>query len=133
MAIGFSAGLRNARNDQVTVATDAGTGAGKIRVYDGTRPATGGTVTTLLFEATFSDPSFSSSVGGVLTANAITPDPSANATGTATWARQVDSDDNFIDDFSAGESGTDLILVTASVIAGTEQGITSFVITDGNP
>ena len=53
--------------------------------------------------------------------------------GTATWGRVVDSDDNFIMDFSAGESGTDLILVTADIVAGTEQAITSFVITDGNP
>jgi len=133
MAIGFPASLRNARLDEIKTAVDAGTGAGKIRVYDGTRPATGGTATTLLFETTFSDPSFPAASAGVLTASSITADSSANATGTATWGRAVDSDDNFIMDFSAGESGTDLILVTADIVAGTEQAITSFVITDGNP
>ena len=135
MAIGFSTGLRNSRNDAIGTATDAGTGAGKTRIYDGTRPATGGTATTLLFETTYSDPSYAASSGGVLTANAITADASANATGTATWGRAVDSDDNFLLDFDAGESGSgaDLILVTAAIVAGTEQGITSFVITDGNP
>ena len=135
MAIGFPASLRNARLDEIKTAVDAGTGAGKIRVYDGTRPATGGTATTLLFETTFSDPSFPAASAGVLTASSITADSSANATGTATWGRAVDYDDNFIMDFSAGESGSgaDLILVTADIVAGTEQTITSFVITDGNP
>lgn len=135
MAIGFSTGLRNSRNDAIGTATDAGTGAGKARAYDGTRPATGGTATTLLFETAYSDPSYAASSGGVLTANTITADASANATGTATWGRAVDSDDNFLFDFDIGESGSgaDLILVTADIVAGTEQTITSFVITDGNP
>jgi hypothetical protein len=135
MAIGFSTGLRNSRNDAIGTATDAGTGAGKARIYDGTRPATGGTATTLLFETAHSDPSYAASSGGVLTANAITADASANATGTATWGRELDSDDNFLFDFDVGESGSgaDLILVTTAIVAGTEQSITSFVITDGNP
>ena len=133
MAIGFPASLRNAILNEITTAIDAGSGAGKIRGYDGTRPATGGTATTLLFETTFSDPSSPAASGGVLTANAITEDSSANATGTATWGRVVDSDDNFVLDFSIGTSGADLIMVTTSIVAGTEQSISSFVITDGNP
>ena len=86
--------LCNFRADQITAAREAGTGAGLIRIYDGTRPSKGGTPTTLLAELTFSDPSSPSAVGGVLTANAITGDSSANAYGAATWFREVGSDGN---------------------------------------
>jgi len=87
MTLAFNATLRNARADQITVARDAGPAGGKIRIYNGTRPATGGSVTTLLGELTFSDPSSPSASGAVLTADSITGDTSADNTGTASWYR----------------------------------------------
>ena len=132
MATSFATTLRNARADQITVALDAGSGAALFRIYDGTRPATGGTATTLLSELTYSDPSAPSAVAGVLTANAITADPSANATGTATWGRLVDSDANFVADFDVGTSGSDLNLNTVSIVAGAQVSVTSSVFTEGN-
>lgn len=133
MALGMASGLRNARLDQITAKVDAGAGAGKLRVYDGVRPATGGTATTLLAELTFSDPSFGAASGGTLTASAITADASADATGTATWCRVVDSAGTFVFDGSVGTSGADFNLNTTSITAGVQVSCTSCVLTEGNP
>jgi hypothetical protein len=133
MALGFVTALRNARADQITAKMDAGSGPGKLRIYDGSRPATGGSATTLLAELTLSDPSAGAAAGGVLTLNAITPDASANATGTATWARIVDSDGNFVTDMSVGTAGADVNLNTTSIVAGAAVSVTSAVLTEGNP
>jgi hypothetical protein len=132
MALAYLAALRSNMLDEVTALVDAGT-AGLLRIYDGTQPATGGTATTLLAELTFTDPSFPAASAGVLTASAITDDSSANATGTATWFRVVDSAAVFVFDGTVGTSGTDLILDSVSITAGQTVSVTSFVITEGNP
>lgn len=133
MTVGFVTALRNARLDAITAKMDAGSGPGKLRIYDGARPATGGAATTLLAELTLSDPSAPAAAAGVLTLNAITSDASADNTGTATWGRIVDSDNNFVMDCSVGTSGTDIILNTASIVAAAVVAITSAVFTEGNP
>ena len=83
MALGMNATLRNNRADEITTLIDGGAGAGTIKIYDGTRPATGGSVTTLLATLTCTDPSAAAASGGVLTLSAITDDTSADAAGTA--------------------------------------------------
>lgn len=133
MTVGLNATLRNARANVIRDAVDAGPGPGLFRVYDGTRPATGGTATTLLAELTFSDPSAANASGGVLTFSAITADASANATGTATWGRMVDSTGAFVEDFSVGTSAADYILNTVSITSGVQVQCTSAAITEGNP
>ena len=57
---------------------------GYLRIYDGSRPSTGGTATTLLAELTCGTPFAAGAASGVLTLGAITQDASANATGTGT-------------------------------------------------
>lgn len=131
MAYGFAAGLRNARLDAIT--TFAGSAA-KLRIYSGVRPATGGAVTTLLAELTLGSPLAPAASGGVLTLNAITGDTSADASGTATWARIVKSDGTtFVADLNVGTSGSDINLNTTSITAGVPVNVTSMTITDGNP
>lgn len=131
MTIGMVAGLRNARNDAIT--TFAGN-SGKIRIYSGTQPATGGTATTLLAELTCNATFAPASSGGVLTLNAITADASADATGTATWWRLLKSDGTTIVlDGTVGTAGADLNLNTTSIVIGANVAISSFVLTDGNP
>lgn len=132
MAMGLATAVRNSRLNVIRDAIDAGAGAGLLRVYDGTRPATGGTATTLLAELTFSDPCSAGASGGQLTFSAITADASANATGTATWGRMVDSTGAFVGDFSAGTSGADFNLNTTSITSGVQVSCTSAVITEGN-
>lgn len=132
MTIALNATLRSARADLIDDAVNNGAGAGLLRIYDGSRPATGGTVTTLLAQLTFSDPAFGAASGGVLTASSITGDASADATGTASWFRVVDSDVTFVLDGDVGTSGSDLNLNTTSIVSGVPVNVTSFVLTEGN-
>lgn len=130
MALGYVNTLRNSRLDAITTAVG---NAGLWRIYDGTKPAIGGAATTLLAELTCGTPFAGAASGGVLTLNSVTQDSSANATGTATWARIATSGGTAIIDMTAGTSGTDLILTTASIVATQPVSITgSPTITEGN-
>jgi hypothetical protein len=131
MTLGLSTTTRNNRLNQIKTAIDAGGAAGFLRVYDGTRPATGGTATNLLAQLTLSYPSAGSASAGALTFSAITS-ATAGATGTATWGRIVDSTGAFVADCSVGTSGTDYILNTASITSGVQVSCTSAVLTEGN-
>jgi len=67
---------------------------GYLRVYDGTKPATGNTAisgNTLMSEHRFSATSAPAAVNGVLTFNAITS-PATLSGGTPTWFRALKSD-----------------------------------------
>ena len=132
MTIGFLAALRNNMLDEIKTLIDAGAGAGLLRIYNGTRPATGGAATTLLAELTFSDPSAPAAAAGVLTFSAITQDSSANATGTATWARVVDSAATFVMDMSVGTSGADINLNSVSITVTQAVSVTSATVTAPN-
>lgn len=133
MALGYVVAVRNSRLNVVRDALDAGAGAGLLRIYDSSRPATGGTATTLLAELTFSDPSAANASGGVLTFNAITADSSANATGTATWWRGVDSTGAAVVDGNCGTSGSDMNLNSTSISSGVQVSATGTnTITAGN-
>jgi hypothetical protein len=129
MALGYVAALRNAQLDQITSQVGA---SGLLRIYSGSRPATGGTETTVLAELTFSATFAPAASGGVLTANAVTQDSSANATGTATWFRVLTSGAAARIDGDVGTSGSDLNLNSTSITSGGTVAVTSFVITAGN-
>jgi len=130
MTIALDSSIRNAGVDAIT--TRAGNAA-LLRIYDGSRPATGGTATTLLAELTCGTPFAASASGGVLTLGSITADSSANATGTATWFRIVKSDGTtFVMDGSIGTSGSDLNLNTTSIVSGANVSISSATFTAGN-
>ena len=130
MTTGYNVSLRNAQLDAIT--TFAGNAA-LLRIYDGTRPATGGTATTKLAELTCGSPFAPSASSGSLTANSITQDSSADATGTATWFRIVKSDGTtHVLDGSVGTSGADLNLTSTSIVATEPVSVTSLVITRGN-
>ena len=134
MALAFDVvSIRNVMLDAIT--TRAGNAA-LLRIYDGTRPATGAAITTqvLLAELTCGTPFAAGAAAGVLTLGAITQDASANATGTATWFRIVKADGTtFVLDGNVGTSGSDLNLTTTSITITQPVQVTSFVITEGNP
>lgn len=132
--LNYPAALRNTRLDALT--TRAGTSA-KIRIYDGTQAADADTAIgaqTLLAELTGNASAFAAAAsGGVLTLNAITADSSANATGTASWFRILDSaGTTVVCDGTVGTSGADLNLTTVSIVAGAAVSVTSFTITEAN-
>lgn len=140
MALGYAAALRRAKLDAIT--TFIGTSA-ILKIYSGTRPATGGTATTLLAQLTCSASAFAAAASGstdgspvTLTANSITQDSSADSGGTATWFRIYKSDGTtFCMDgsVSATGGGGDLQLTTTTISATQPVSVSSFVITEGNP
>ena len=130
----LASATRNSLAQRFQVLIDGGTGNGTIKIYTGTQPASaddgiGGA--TLLGTLTFSKPSAPAASGGVLTFNSITQDDSADATGTATWARIADSAGNtvFDCDVTATGGGGTITLNTTSIVAGGPIVITSFTIT----
>lgn len=107
--------------------------AGKLRVYDGTQPATADTAITtqnLLVELTMNATAFGAGVSGVVTANAIT-DGTAVFTATATWFRLLKSDGTTaICDGSAGAAGSNLNLTPATIVSGATVSVTAFTMTE---
>jgi hypothetical protein len=126
--------------DAVVDAIDGGTGAGIVRIYTGAQPADPDTAPTgtLLATLVCSDPAFGAASdaapGGQATANAVTDDSSADATGTAGWFRVFSTNDgatplNAIMDGECGTSGADMNLNSTSISAGATVSITSWTVT----
>lgn len=113
--------------------------SGKLRIYSGTRPATADTAlsgNTLLAELTMGATAFPAASGGVLTANTVTSDPLADNTGTASFARLVESDGTTpVDDFgvttSAPANGTEVQLNTLAIVQNAVVSCPSFTVTLG--
>lgn len=107
---------------------------GYIRIYDGTQATNADTALgaqTLLAELRFGATAFGAASNGVATANAITADSSANATGTATWFRCLKSDGTtVVFDGSVGTSAADLVLTTTSIVSGASVSITTMTLTE---
>lgn len=104
--------------------------SGTINFYTGTQPANANTAlsgNTLLATLTFGNPAFgSAAAGGVITANAITSG-TAVATGTATFARILESNGTtVIMDCQVGTSGAYINMNTTSIVTGGNVAISSF-------
>lgn len=130
--IRFAVAVKNSTLTQIRDAIDAGPAAGTCKVYTGTIPAdvaTAITTQTLLGTLTFSDPC-GTVAAGALTMSAITQDSSADASGTATWARIFDSTGAAVMDIdvtTTGSGGT-MQLNTTNIVAGGPIIISSFVL-----
>lgn len=123
---------QQAAGDAVVDLIDGGAGAGTIQIRSGTQPANANLAATgtLLATLTFSDPAFGATdTSGVATASAITDDSSADATGTASWARVLDSNSATIFDCDVSTSGATINLNTTSITSGGVVSITSFTVT----
>lgn len=106
---------------------------GRLRFYSGTRPTDADTAlsgNTLLAELTFGSTAFAAASGGVANANAITDDTAADATGTVSFARLVESDGTtVVCDLSVGTSGAEINLATLSFVQFARIQVTSLSIT----
>jgi hypothetical protein len=133
MALKYSTTLRNAQLDAITTAVGT---SGILRIYSGSRPANVAAAIsgTLLAECVCNASAFAAAAsGGVLTANAIANDSSANASGTASHYRLFRSDGTTaVIDGDVSTSGADLNLDNTSINSGQVVSITSFTITAGN-
>lgn len=121
--------------DAIVDLLDAGSGPGYIEIRTGAQPASVATAAsgTLLGTLTLSDPAFGAATvasPAVATANAITSDTSADASGTAAWFRAYDSNGlGVIDgDITATGGGGDLELDDVSVVAGGTIAVTSWTV-----
>lgn len=123
--------------DAIVDKMDAGAAAGYFRIYSGTQPSDPDSVGTgtLLAQCTASDPAFGSAVdiGGSAraTANAISPDTSANATGVAGWFRAYDSNGNYVfqGDVTATGGGGAMTIDDVNIDAGGQVTINSCTVT----
>ena len=122
--------------DAVVDLIDAGAAAGTVIIYDGTEPADADTAITtqnVLAQITLDDPAFGAasdnSPGAIASAsNLPKTDTSADATGTATFFRVLDSNSNVVmqGDVTATAGGGDMTLNSTSIVAGAAVRITSF-------
>jgi len=138
MALSLATAVRNAMCDAAVDQIDAGSGAGLLRIYTGSRPSSPGDAATgtLLAEFTLNDPAFGDAGASVagradLDVDPAIADSSANATGTAGYARFADSDSNGKIDctVTATGGGGDVTLNTVSIVSGATVTITSGNIT----
>jgi hypothetical protein len=130
MATRISTAARNAAADGVVDLLDAGAGAGTLKIYTGSQPATGDTAEsgTLLATFTLSDPAFGAASSGVATAAAIA-NTTGVAAGTAGWFRAEDSTGANVLDGTVGTSGAELNLNTTTISVGLTVSITSWTVT----
>lgn len=126
MTIGSSVELRNAR---LAARTSTIGNAGKLRIYNGARPVTGGAATTLLAEFTLGSP-FAPAPSSTVQSPNLPAAVNAAASGTATWFRITKSDGTFVED---GDVGQEMTLNTTTITAGLQVQVTSWTITGGNP
>ena len=131
MTTGYSVTLRNAQLDPITTAVG---NAGLLRVYDGTRPATGGAATVKLAEFTLGTPFAPAAAAGVLSPT-LPSSTTGLAASTASWFRVVTSGGTQVIDGSvtATGGGGDLQLNTTTISIGLTINVTSWSITRGNP
>lgn len=128
----YTAAIKSTILNAIKSAIDAGGAAATIKVYTGAMPATPETAVTtqtLLGTLTFSYPCGTVSGAG-LTMDAITQDSSADATGSAAWARILTSAGAAVKDIDCsitGGSGA-LQLNTPNIVEGGPILITSFVV-----
>lgn len=128
---GYNVLLRNAQLDAIS--TFAGAGA-LLQIFSGTKPATGAAITsqTKLAEFTLGSPFAAAAAAGALDVT-LPADTVGLAAGTATWFRVVKADGTtHVLDGTAGTSGTELVLNTATVAVDVAVSITDFTITRGN-
>ena len=126
----WSTAERNAK----LAAIQADFNTGYLRLYTGAQPAGPDTaigaqvlLATLRFNAT----AFPAPASGVLTANAITSDPNAAATGTVAWFRCFKADGTTaLHDGSVGTAAANMIIATTSIVLGAVVDCSSFTITD---
>lgn len=121
----------SAAADAVVDRIDTG-GAGTIKIYTGTIPTDADTALgaqTLLATLTFNATAFGAASNGVATANAITSDTSADATGTAAWARIASGAGTTQMDVTVGTSGEDINFNTVSFVTGATVAITALTYT----
>ena len=126
----------NAARDAALNAITATVNNGSLRIYSGTAPANAdGALSgnTLLAQLTLGATAFGAAASGVATANAISADTSADATGTPTFFRLLASNGTtVVYQGTAGASGQELNLsglTGGQIVAGNPVSVSSLTMT----
>lgn len=129
MAFRLSTSARNAACDGIVDLLDVG-GAGQIRIRTGSQPTNVGDADTgtLLGTCPLSATAFGASSSGTATANTITSDSSADASGTAGHFRMYSGGGTCIADGTCGLGTGDLSFDNNVIVAGGVIAITSFTV-----
>jgi hypothetical protein len=129
----ISTACRNAAVDGIVDLIDGGLGDGYVEIRTGSPPASvaAADIGTLLGTLTFSDPAFGAAAAGVATANSITSDTSADASGDAGYFRTHDSTNASVFQGKAGEAAdsTDMTFDNKTIVAGGTIAISSMTVT----
>lgn len=110
-------------------------GIGYVEIREGAPPtnvedaATGTLLGTLALSATAFGGAVDVNPGARATANAITDDSSADATGTAGWFRAYDGGGTGVIQGTCGTAAADMIMNTTAVVSGLPISITSWTVT----
>ncbi|MFI7125980.1 hypothetical protein ACIBQ1_09820 [Nonomuraea sp. NPDC050153] len=133
MATRIPTASRNAACDAIVDKIDVGSTnpQGRLRIYSGSQPASANDAAsgTLLAEVNLANPAFSAASTGVATLLGTPLSTTGVAAGTAGWFRIIDRNEATVVDGSAGTSGTELILNTATISIGVSVQITSGTVT----
>ena len=129
--MGYSVELRNAK---LAANTSVIGNAGKLEIYSGTMPATGGAEGTTLAIFTLGSPFAPAPTNGVQSPT-LPAATTGIANGTAGWARVTKADGTTaVMDLTVGTTGpgAQIILNTLTISTGVAVSVTSWTITDGN-
>lgn len=124
--------LKNARLNQITSQIST---SGFLRIYSGTQPTNPDTAlsgNTMLANLALSSTFAPAAASGVLTANAISTETSADNTGTATFFSLLTSAAVRIIDGTVATSGGDMTINTTAISAGAAVSCSSLTVTSGN-
>lgn len=129
----ISHAARSAACDAVVDLIDGGAGAGYMQIRTGSPPTNvaDADAGTLLGTLTFSDPAFGAASSGVATANSITSDTDADASGDAGHFRIKDSNNVVIMQGTAGNAGDtpDLVFNNKAIVLGGTISCSSLTVT----
>lgn len=127
MSLGLSTTLRTARAQAIIDACGA---SAKMKFYNGTQPATGGTATTLLATLTGSTTIGTASNGAIdFNEAGFTQSNGSHVSGTPTWVRLTTSADAFVADINIGAGG---MTFTGTIATGVDITLGTTSITEGN-
>jgi hypothetical protein len=125
MALGLASTLRDTRATAIVTAAGA---SAKIKYYNGTQPATGGTATTLL-ATLIGGATLGTVTSAVMTIGAVTQNNATHVSGTPTWVRITTSADVFVADINIGSGG---MTFTGTIATGVDITLNASTITEGN-
>lgn len=132
--LSLSTAARNAKLDALTAFLGP---APLLRIFSGAPPGSANSPLTIqvqLAELVMNGTPFAPAVNGTVTANAITPDSSADASGLASFYRVYLADGvTSAVQGTVGLANSDLILNTTSIIALGPVAVASLVWTEGSP